>query len=82
MLRLPPNTSIADINWRKQPNWQGHSELCNKNPDILGRVLDSNAGKWAPMQVIKQPEYGKTLTTKEQKTPFIWTTNYEFGKWK
>ena len=43
------------------------------NPDILKRVLNwialsnSTAGKSAPMHVIKQPEHGRTSTTKEQK---------------
>ena len=45
-----------------------HLELCHRNPDILERVLNqtnlsnSTAAKCAPMQVIKQPEQGRTLT--------------------
>ena len=31
------------------------------------RVIDSTAGKCAPMQVVKQPEHGTTSTTKKQK---------------
>ena len=30
-------------------------------------VIKSTAGKYAPMQVIKQPEHGRTSTTEEQK---------------
>ena len=32
-------TSIPEVYWRKQLNWQAHLELCYKNPDILKRVL-------------------------------------------
>ena len=77
MLRLHANTLIPDINWRKQPNWQAHSELCNRNPDtqgkvlnsnILGRVLNSTVGKWVRMQVIKQPRTKMILLSNELQT--------------
>ena len=48
-------------------------ELCSRNPNILERVLNwttlssSTVGKCAPMQVIKQPERGRTSTTEEKK---------------
>ena len=73
VLRLYANTSSPSIYWRKQLNQQAHLELCHRNPDILERMLNrialsnSTAGKCAPMQVIKQPEHGRTSTTKEQK---------------
>ena len=57
----------------KKLNQQANLELCHRNPDILGRVLNQIAlsnsivGKWASMQVIKQPEHGRTSTTEEQK---------------
>ena len=47
-------------------------KLCHRNPEILERVLNgialSNAttGNCASMQVIKQPERGRTSTTEEQ----------------
>ena len=56
-------TSIPDEYWRKWLNQRAHLELCNRNPDILERVLNrialsnSTAGKYAPKQVIKQPEH-------------------------
>ena len=43
------------------------------HPDILEWLLNrmafsnSTTGKCAPMQVIKQPEHGRTSTTDEQK---------------
>ena len=82
VLRLHANTSSPDVYWRKQPNWQAHLELCHRNPDILKRVLNwttlsnSIAGKSAPMQVIKQPEYGRTSKTEEQKWS-TFQTNYD-----
>ena len=54
-------------------NNQSHLELCHRKSDILERVLNqialfnSTAGKCAPMQVIKQPEHGRTSTMEEQK---------------
>ena len=71
--RLHANTSSPNKYRRKRPNWQAHLELCHRNPDILERMLNrialsnSTAGKCAPMQVIKQPEHGRTSTTEEQK---------------
>ena len=50
-----------------------HLELCLRNPYILERVLNgtvlsnSAAGKFAPMQVKKQPKQGRTSTAKERK---------------
>ena len=82
VLRLHANTSSPDVYWRKRPNWQAHLELCHRNPDILKRVLNwttlsnSIAGKSAPMQVIKQPEYGRTSKTEEQKWS-TFQTNYD-----
>ena len=82
VLRLHANTSSPDVYWRKQPNWRAHLELCHRNPDILKRVLNwttlsnSIAGKSAPMQVIKQPEYGRTSKTEEQKWS-TFQTNYD-----
>ena len=82
VLRLHANTSSPDVYWRKQPNWRAHMELCHRNPDILKRVLNwttlsnSIAGKSAPMQVIKQPEYGRTSKTEEQKWS-TFQTNYD-----
>ena len=36
----------------------------------LDRIIgNSTAGKCAPMQVIKQPEHGRTSTTEEEKNP-------------
>ena len=75
--RPDANTSSPDIYWRKRLNWWAHLELCHRNPDNLGRVLNrialsnSIAGKCTPMQVIKQAEHGKTSTTKEQKWSFF-----------
>ena len=52
------------------------TKLCYWNYDILERVLkwiilfNSIRGKWAPMQVIKQQEHVKTVTTEEQKWSF------------
>ena len=80
--RLHANTSSHDIYWRKRPNRQAHLELCHRNSDILERVLNrialsnSTAGKCAPMQVIKQPEHGRTSTTMEQKWSSF-QTNYD-----
>ena len=71
--RLHADTSSPDIYWRKQLNRQVHLELCHRGPDIQERVLnrivlsDSIVGKCAPMQVIKEPEYGRTSTNEEQK---------------
>ena len=67
------NTSNPDVYWRKQPNRQNRLELCHRNPNILERMLNrialsnSAVGKCASMQVTKQPEHGRTSTTKEQK---------------
>ena len=53
------------------PNKQAHLELCHRNSGILQRILNpimlsnSTVGKCAPMQVIKQPDHGRT--TEEQK---------------
>ena len=71
--RLHANTSSPDVYCRKRPNRRAHLELCHRNLDILGRVLNqialsnSTAEKCAPMQGIKQPEHGRTSTTEEQK---------------
>ena len=59
-------------------------ELWYRNPNTLERVLNqialstSIAGKCAPMQVVKQPEYGPALATKEQKCPSF-QMNYNYG---
>ena len=64
------HTLISDVYWKKRPNQWAHLELCYRNPDILERLLNwialsnSTLGKFAPMQVIKQPEHGRT---KDQK---------------
>ena len=53
------------------PNKQTHLELCHRNSGVLQRILNpimlsnSTVGKCAPMQVIKQPDHGRT--TEEQK---------------
>ena len=71
--RLYANNSSPGIYWRKRPNWQAHLELCHRNPDIVERALNRTAlsnstmGKCASIQVIKQPEHGRTSATKEQK---------------
>ena len=81
VLRLHANNSSPDKYWRKQLNRQAHLELCHRNPDILERVLNqitlsnSTAWKCAPMQVIKQPQNGRTSTKKEQKWSSF-QTNY------
>ena len=68
---LHANNSSPEVYWRKRPNWWAYLELCHSNPDILERVLNqillsnSTAGKCEPMQVTKQPEHGRTSTTKE-----------------
>ena len=73
LLRLHTNTSNPDVYWRKRPNWLTHLELCHRNSDILEKMLHgialshSTVGKCTPMEVIKQPEDERTLTTKEQK---------------
>ena len=57
-------------------------ELWHRNFDILERVLNrialsnSTAGKCVPMEVIKQPEHGRTSTTEEQKWSSF-KTNYD-----
>ena len=62
-------------------NLWDHLELC-QNYDILERVLNrivlsnSTAGKCTPMQVIKQPEHGRTSTTEEKKCSSV-QTNYD-----
>ena len=33
----------------------------------MDHIIQLNQGKWAPMQVIKQQEHVKTVTTEEQK---------------
>ena len=43
---------------------EGNDPGKDAKPD---RVSNSTAGKCAPMQVIKQPEHGRTSTTEEQK---------------
>ena len=64
--RQHANTSSPNVHRRKRPNRQAHVELCHRNPDILERMLkwimlsNSTARKCAPMQVIKQPEHGRT----------------------
>ena len=56
--------ALAYIEGNDQTGW---------NPGILERVLNqivlsnSTVGKCTPMQVIKQPEHGRTSTTEEQK---------------
>ena len=71
--RLHANTSIADVYWRKRLNWWAHLDLCHRSPDILESVLNhivlsnSTAGNCVPMQIIKEPAHGRTLTTEEQK---------------
>ena len=57
-------------------------ELYHRNPGILERVLNwvtlanSTAEKCAPMQVMKQPEHGRTSTSEEQKWPSF-QANYD-----
>ena len=59
-----------------------HLKLCQRNTDIWERVLNqitlstSTVEMYLPMQVIKQPENGRTSTTKEQKWSSF-QTNYD-----
>ena len=75
LLRLYTNTSGPNVYWRKWPNWRAHLELCHRNPDILKRVLNwivlsnSTSGKCAPIQVIKQPEHGRTSEPRNNNEP-------------
>ena len=70
--------SILEMYWGKRPNRWAHLELCHRNHDILERVLNwivlsnSTVGKCPLMQVIKQPEHGRTSIIKEH-PPFRWT---------
>ena len=79
--RVHANTSNPDIYWRKQLNWRAHLELCHRNHDMLESVLNwialsnQTARKCVPMQVVKQPEHMRTLTTEEQKWSSF-QTNY------
>ena len=76
------NTSSPDIYWRKCLSWQAHLELCHRNHENLERMLNwitlsnSIAEKCPPTQVIKQPEHGRTSTTKE-KNWSSFQTNYD-----
>ena len=64
--------SLTNIEGNDQTWERGHLKLCHRNHDILERLLNrivlsnSTAGKCALMQVMKQPEQGRTSTTEEQ----------------
>ena len=70
MLTLQALAYIEGNDQTTSPIW---NYVTGTLPDILERVLKSimlsrsTAGKCTPMQVIKQPEHGRTSTTKEQK---------------
>ena len=71
--RLHGNTLSPDIYLRKPATRWVHLELCYRNPDILKKILNwialssATARKYTPMQDIKQPEHGRTSTTKDKK---------------
>ena len=71
--RLHGNTLSPDIYSRKPATRWVHLELCYRNPDILKKILNwialssATARKYTPMQDIKQPEHGRTSTTKDKK---------------
>ena len=49
---------------------QGRAQLENSSHIVkvlFEAISNSTVGKCAPMQVIKQPEHGRTSTTEEQK---------------
>ena len=63
--------SAEGLRSRKEHCW-GYVSIFENTPKSccispLKGVPNSTTGKCAPMQVIKQPEHGRTSTTKEQK---------------
>ena len=65
---LGPGQSTAGVTYLSM---KIHPKSCR----IFPRVIQSTAGKCAPMQVIKQPEHGRTSTTEERGSSF--QTNYD-----
>ena len=75
VLRLHSNTSNPGVYWRNRPNQWAHLQLCHRNSDILeecwtgSRYPTQLQGGLHSCKFIKQPEHGRTSTTKDQKSP-------------
>ena len=69
MLTLQALTYISGNNQTGEPIWNYATGTLATLEKVLSWIMLSNstAGKCAPMRIIKQPEHGRTTTTKEQK---------------
>ena len=76
MLALQALVYIERNDWTGRPFWNYATGTLTPWKEYQTALSSSTTEKCPPMQIVKQPEYGRASTTKEHKCPSF-QTNYD-----